>query len=304
MSNLIKIEIYKLLKTKMIYVVIILSLLFSFLVLVTVNKKTDSIIMLNNNYIYNEKYSEKYNNIIDENIMKNDYYENNNENNKLINLMNNSYTIIMFVSMLIFYVASSIYSDEVKNGTISNYISKPYSRYKIYLSKLIVLILLSLFVSVLILVENSVLCSIFTKTNILKVNDVFYKNNELHITNYYILFTIKYLTICIPIIFNVILTYTISHITKSKSLSLILSILIFIFSPVLSTFLFTSNLKIIQYTFIPYLDFNSFLDKASIVYSNGVYGISLNILNGIIILLVYSILFILFGLFKFKKEEY
>lgn len=304
MSNLIKIEIYKLLKTKMIYVVIILSLLFSFLVLVTVNKKTDSIIMLNNNYIYNEKYSEKYNNIIDENIMKNDYYENNNENNKLINLMNNSYTIIMFVSMLIFYVASSIYSDEVKNGTISNYISKPYSRYKIYLSKLIVLILLTLFVSVLILIENSVLCCIFTKTNILKVKDVFYKNNELHITNYYILFTIKYLTICIPIIFNVILTYTISHITKSKSLSLILSILIFIFSPVLSTFLFSSNLKIIQYTFIPYLDFNSFLDKASTVYSNGIYGINLNILDGIIILLIYSILFILLGLFKFRKEEY
>ena len=303
MSNILKIEMYKIFKSKTIYVIISLILLFSFLFLIVVNKKTSDNITLENNYIFNENYSEEYNKIIDKNILKNKFYVNN-EGNKTINLMNNTYTIVMIEGLLMIYFAASIYPNEVKSGTITNYISKPFKRCKVYYGKYITLVIISLVILLLILLENILLCTTLCNINILKVKDIFISNNETKIINYLLSFIIKYFIVCIPILFIITLTYVLSYLTKSKSVSLIISNIIFIFSPVLSTFLFKNNIKFIEYTFLPYLDFNSMLNELNLFYTNTMYNTNINIKNGIITLIIYAFLFLIIGLIKFKKEEY
>ncbi len=218
--------------------------------------------------------------------------------------MNYTYTIIMFISIFIFYISASIYTNEISSGTITNYISKPYKRYKIFVSKCITILIISLVIIFLILIENSILSSIFTKNNILSVSDVYVSGRKVYIYKYLYLFIKNYLIVCTPIFFCAVLTYCLSILTRSKSISLIITSLLFLFSPLLSTFLLNNNIKIIKYSFLPYLDFNMFLDKTNIIYTNGTYDIDLSIINGSLILFVYIIIFTIIGIIKMNKEEY
>ena len=83
----------------------------------------------------------------------------------------------------------------------------------------------------------------------------------------------------------------------------ILSILILCFSIIVSQVLFGIRFNIVEYTFLPYLDFSIFRDKTAILEMNKELGIHLSLNRGIVINLVYFLLFIVNGLVIFNKKD-
>ena len=89
---------------------------------------------------------------------------------------------------------------------------------------------------------------------------------------------------------------------KNQSITSGISIILLTFSNTITELLLSKNIKIIKYTFIPYIDLNLFTnDTIDII--NKQYDVNLTIKFGLIMLFIYSLLFIIIGLKIFNKKD-
>ena len=95
----------------------------------------------------------------------------------------------------------------------------------------------------------------------------------------------------------------ISTIIKNTALCIGIDIFILVFSTLISQVLFGISFNIIEYTFLPYLDFNIFSDIDALNIMNNELGISLSIKRGIIIDLVFIIIFYRLGRLFFINKD-
>ena len=197
--------------------------------------------------------------------------------NSIIDL---SYNLIPFVGIMICILFGGIVSNEVENGSFRYYLTKPYKRWKVYLSKLLC-ILIYVFITLIIIITSTVLLSNY------------YDND----------YVIKFFKYSIPVIFMSSLIMYLSTRFKSQSLCVGLSIFILAFSLIISQILFGIKINIIEYTFLPYLDFSIFNDRVSLSNMNNELGIHLCLRNGIIIDTIYFIVFFFIGCYKFNKKD-
>jgi hypothetical protein len=82
-----------------------------------------------------------------------------------------------------------------------------------------------------------------------------------------------------------------------------IDIFILVFSTLISQVLFGININVIEYTFLPYLDFNIFNDVDALNVMNKELGINLNMKSGVIIDLVSIIIFYYFGRLFFINKD-
>lgn len=146
--------------------------------------------------------------------------------------------------------------------------------------------------------------SILTKINIFILKDYMCFNN--HIKN--ILFILKYLfkfvVNSIPIYFLSTFTLFLTTVIKNQKVIIPINSILFIMSPVILNFFLNIKFKYIIYTFIPYLDFSIFKDIYSIYLLNIEYSMNFNKVLGIIILLIYSLLFMIISIKIFNKKDF
>lgn len=187
------------------------------------------------------------------------------------------YNFIPFIGIFMSIYFSGTINGEIEEGTFRYYLTKPYKRWKIYLSKLLTIILFMILNSIIILLMYYLL---YKDINIIKY--------------------IKYLTPLILIsgliIFN-------STIINSPSICIGINIFLIIFSILLVQILFGLELNIFEYTFLPYLDFSIFDDINSINLTNIEFNTHLNIKSGIILDLSYFMLFFVGGLLLFNEKD-
>lgn len=190
------------------------------------------------------------------------------------------YSYIPFVSIIISILFSGIINKEIEDGTLRYYLTKPFKRWKIYLSKSILTFIFSIIILITIL-----LTFIFL-----------YKSIELS----YILKFIKY---SIPMILMVNIVVFNSVIIRNTSISVGINIFFIIFGILISQILFGLKLTFFQYTFLPYLDYSIFDDLLTVESINNEFNISLSLKNGIIINIIYSIIFYILGNLLFIKKD-
>lgn len=197
-------------------------------------------------------------------------------NNKQFNI-DNLLTIIPFIGIIITILFSGIIQEEIESGTFRFYLTKSVCRNKIFISKLLTIIIYT--ISMLI---YCLLIYIFINKNIKNVNN--------------------FLISSISLLFISTLIIMLSTIIKNKSITSSISILILTFSITITELLLSKNIDIVKYTFLPYIDLSYYYnDMIDII--NIQYNINLSIKYGIIILLFYSILFILIGIKCFNKKN-
>ena len=196
------------------------------------------------------------------------------------NIFDMSFNIIPFIAILISLLFSGSICFEIENGTMRYYLTKPFKRYKVYLSKLIVILLYVLISYLIIIITTSIIANFF---------DIKYVS--------------KYFIHMIPIFFMSSYILFLSSTFKNHVFVSCLSILTLCFSLTISQVFFGLKINIVEYTFLPYLDYSIFNDKIFIENMNNELGtlISLNI--GIILDLLYFILFLLLGTIKFCKKD-
>lgn len=302
MINLIKFEIYKILKSKIFYINLIILITLSFLI-VLINYKSNN---YNNeyNYVSKEERNGKFLNEIKNNNKIVEYIEINNitNNDKIKNTFDAFITFLMFSNFLISYYSSKILSQEFENGTIKNLLVKPYSRSKIFLSKLLIVIFISILYSLVIYFSSLLFTTFMYEINIFKLTSFTY-TNEIKEISFILKYTKYFYITFIQVLFLSVLSYNLSLIFMNSFFSYLLSICLSIFGPVISIILFNINFKLVKYTFLPYLDFKFLLSKLDLMYFNEIHKVNLNILNGIIIFIIYSTLLTYLAITIFKKMD-
>ena len=196
------------------------------------------------------------------------------------NIIDTSYRLIPFIGILMCIIFGGTISQEIENGTLRYYLTKPIKRWKIYLSKLITMhIFLIIVLSFIIIVYLIILKKIDKEFIILFIKE----SSSLFVLSSLILF--------------------ISTIFRNTSISVGISIFIIAFSSIIAQILFGLELNIFQYTFLPYMDFNIISDKASLDIMNKELGINLSINRGVIINMIYTFVIYLIGNYIFIKKD-
>lgn len=188
--------------------------------------------------------------------------------------------MIPFIGIVCFIFFGGIISSERENGTLRFYLTKPYKRWKIYLSKLLCIIIYLLIIIIFILIVYFIINGKFDKV-----------------------FLLKYLKYCTPLFLMSSIVLLLSNIFKSTSIVVGLSIFILSFGLLISQLFLDANLNFIQYTFLPYLDYSIFNDKNIIYEFNQFYSIKLTMSRAIIMDIIYMILFYVIGTIYFNKKD-
>ena len=195
-------------------------------------------------------------------------------------LLDSLFSLIPFIGIMTCIIFSGTICGEVESGSIKYYLTKPCKRWKIYLAKLLC-IYLYLTLTIFIIVVFSFLMSDYFELKYL----------------------IKYFIYSIPDYFIAMFSLYLSTKLKNQSLCVGISIFVLSFSLIISQILFGYNFNIIEYTFLPYLDFSIFKDKNTISIMNKELNTSLSINRAIIIDFIYTIIFYLIGNYKFNKKD-
>ena len=196
------------------------------------------------------------------------------------NLDDISFNLIQFVGVIICILFSGTISSEIENGQMRYYLTKPYKRYKIYIAKFF-----SILIYIIINNITIILCVTLINKNI----------------NYS--YIIKYFEYSIPIVFIGALTLYLSTKFKNSVMVASMSIIILCFSLILAQLFFGYEINIVQYTFLPYLDFTIFSDKELISNMNKELSINLNISRGILINSISIMIMFILGMYKFNKKD-
>ena len=191
-----------------------------------------------------------------------------------------SYNLIQFIGVVVCILFSGSICGEIENGNMKYYLTKPFIRFKIYFSKLIVIILY-IFIN-----TFSVISSVIIINHNIDVN--------------YIIHFIKY---SVPLVFIGVYTLYLSTKFKSSVFVASISIMTLCFSLILSQLLFGFDIRIVEYSFLPYLDLTIFNDNELISSLNRELGIHLSLNRGIIIDIIFVIIMFIFGSIKFNKKD-
>lgn len=194
-----------------------------------------------------------------------------------INISDKIYEIIPFIGVDLCILFGGIMSNEYQSGTIRIYLTKPHSRTKILTSKLLTMIFYTLILTIVVLIT----CILFT--------------NNVNIVSYFVQI-VPLLLICILILF-------LSSIFKNPGTTISISIVLLFTAQLITELFLLIDFTIVEYTFLPYLDFNLFNDELLIKAMNLNYDINLSINRGIIINVLYSIIFYILTIYLFNKKD-
>ncbi len=199
-------------------------------------------------------------------------------NNK-VDALNNSFKLIPFIGVSACILFSGIVSLEYTNGNLRYYLTKPIKRNKIYLSKILTIYLYIFSLIIYIILINLIFIE---------------KIDTKYIFNF-ILYCFPLLTIGMFIIL-------LSTLFKNTSIVVGINMFTLIFSFLISQILLGYGLNFVEYTTLPYLEFNLFNEKDIILNINRNLGSNLSIKNGIIIDTAYLFIYYFIGnkLFKIK----
>ncbi len=319
MIRLIRIELKKLFKRKEVLALFPIIILASFLIVFLYNKKDNidynietekmSIIIEEEydglSYENYKKELDKFNDEVDENIKILNYSEEEKQELHLKEkfIMEKSYIVLTFLGLALAVIGCSIVSSEINNRSIKELITKPFKRWKFITSKYIAILISTIIFSLTLLLSMTLLILLITKTNVFELKELVFINDKIVSVNYFIEFIKTFCIYLVPLIFISSFSIFLSTVISSTSLSTTIVIVLSLTSTLIFQLLFRLKLKFIEYTFLPYMDltiYNNILDKFSI---NSAFGVNLNITSGIIILLIYSIIFFLLSNFIFSKKD-
>lgn len=196
------------------------------------------------------------------------------------NILKLSFNLIPFIGVFLCIFYGGTISGEIENGSFRFYLTKPFKRWKILLSKY-----LCMFIYVIVTIIIIILCSLII-------------NNKIDYN-----YLINFMKHCFPLFFMISFVIYLSCKFKNQSVCVGLSILILAFSLIISQLFFGFNINIVEYTFLPYLDFSIFDDPLVLNKMNNDLNINLSMNKGIIIDTIYMILFYILANRKFIKKD-
>ena len=284
-------------------------------------------IMDNYQYLNEEKYTEldynsmnlkisykDYEKLYDDKMIylrdqiKMDWYsiENNeNYNNTDAKKTFNSYVsnIMPFLGLVIVVIAGGIVANEFQKGTIRLLLVRPNKRWKILLSKFLAVIIITIFLvisaTLVAFIINGILYG-FDGYFISSLKVVDGKVKEVS----FILLALKNIgLLLIPVLFAGLGAFTLSTITNNTAVSVGLGIFILVGGSLALMILTLIKVPLLDYTFLPYLDYNIFLNAFDLELNNQSYQLMLTLPKANIVLASWSVVFYTVSHLIFIKKD-
>ena len=261
-------------------------------------------------YLTYEEYYNASKKLIDEDVNRNKeywYYLDNNikplifQNKMLMTpysarqAMNNSYFMAIVSLIIMAILCGGIVASEHKNGTIRLLLTKPYKRYKILLSKLIVMIGTFLIVYLLGILSTYLLGGIMYGFDNYNIPLVF--NNSGVITEVpYLLFTLKntLYEVVISLLFLVIL-FGLSSITLLSTISVVIVLVLIFVSFGLSYIIYFNQI----FTYIPLVLLNFY----EVLYNPNNHFININVGSSVLVAITYILVILLITFITYCKRD-
>lgn len=261
-------------------------------------------------YLTYEEYYNASKKLIDEDTNKNKeywYYLDNNikpltfQNQMLITpysarqAMNNSYFMAIISLIITAILCGGIVASEHKNGTIRLLLTKPYKRYKVLLSKFIVMIGTFLIVYLLGTLSTYLLGGIMYGFDNYNIPLVF-NNNGIITEVPYLIFTLKntLYEVVISLLFLVIL-FGLSSMTLLSTISVVIVLVLIFVSLGLSYVIYFNQV----FTYIPLV----LLNFHEILYNPNNHFININIDSSILISIIYIVVILFITFITYCKRD-
>lgn len=261
-------------------------------------------------YLTYEEYYNASKKLIDEDVNRNKeywYYLDNNikpltfQNKMLMTpysarqAMNNSYFMAIVSLIIMAILCGGIVASEHKNGTIRLLLTKPYKRYKILLSKLIVMIGTFLIVYLLGILSTYLLGGIMYGFDNYNIPLVF--NNSGVITEVpYLLFTLKntLYEVVISLLFLVIL-FGLSSITLLSTISVVIVLVLIFVSFGLSYIIYFNQI----FTYIPLVLLNFY----EVLYNPNNHFININVGSSVLVAITHILVILFITFITYCKRD-
>ena len=301
MNRLIRCELLKEFKKSGFKILLLLILISSFLTCYISNKRLNNeyenypIVEINNNKELIDRYNSYIINVNKINDMS---------NIKLNKIMDNGITLLIFSSIIIIIISSSILGNEINKKSIKELLTKPYKRSEILISKLLTMYILIFLITIFIFISYISFVYLLTSINVFLLKDYIIYNNKIIEILFILKYFIKFVINSIPIYFLSTFTIFLTTFIKNQKIIIPINSLLFIMSPIILNFFLNINFKYIIYTFIPYLDFSIFKNAYSILMLNIEYNMNFSITLGIIILNIYNLFFAIISLYIFSRKDF
>ena len=309
MINLIKFEIFKLIKRKSIIILIMLIIFGAciniYLSTINYKPKDDSYKYTELNYKIKNDDVIKYNEYIKDNIKKYNYYksENIDMREKEKSIIESSVTFLAFMVIVIAVISSGILADEINSKSLKEILLRPYYRTEIISSKFIVMLLTCVVISLLVSISSIVSSSIILGINWFSVKHLYVVNNRI----VEIVYLFEYLKLMFinsaPMIFVSGFGIFLSTILNSSKIISAISIFLSFTGTIIFQLFLKIKLNFIQYTFMPYLDMSLYTNPLNIFDINFTYGVSLGLLSGLLILIANYVVFYMLSVIIFNKKN-
>lgn len=210
---------------------------------------------------------------------------------------------MVFISIIAVIIAGGIVSSEFQKGTIRLLVVRPNKRWKILLSKFLALLALILGLTIITCGASFIIHGILYGFDNYFISDLAVVANKVVKRSYLLNSISQALLLLIPIIFVGLIAFSLSTITNNTALSVGFSIFILMGYQLGVLFLTTIGFPFTAYTFLPYLDFNPFIDKLSLVDSCLMLKIYYTFTQAIIVLISWSVLLYLISNLVFKRKD-
>ena len=201
----------------------------------------------------------------------------------LINFFN-EYEIYILFAIIMF--SAGIISSEYSKGTIKQLLLTPYTRIQVLISKYITCILMALFTIFITILMQLIVGGIVFGLSTINIPVVVYNfNNSVietyNVFNYLLIQILAKMPMIILIIFIVLL---VSVITSNNALSMVLGIILYIGTPIVSSLAIYSKMKFLNMLILPHWDFSKYL--FGMISENSNINLSMSIILSIIYLVV------------------
>lgn len=247
-----------------------------------------------------EKYDKLYDKYIKE-VNKEAEINSLERDNLTRNLNVNSTFIYFIISFFIIYIVFSSFSYDVNYGTNKYVFMSSQGRCKIFLSKIIALIIIALFIMVYMSLFSLVVSSLIGKSSFIYLSKYVYFNNKFIKMPLVIYHLLKCFIYMIPLVFLIVLTSFVSILFNGNIFGCILLIMLNLMSTTILDFLLGKGIIFVSYSFLPYLDF-SYFSNSNYLLVNALFNVNLELYIGVIILFIYLIVFYFVSLMLYKRD--
>lgn len=247
-----------------------------------------------------EKYDKLYDKYIKE-VNKEAEINSLERDNLTRNLSVNSTFIYFIISFFIIYIVFSSFSYDVNYGTNKYVFMSSQGRSKIFLSKIIALIIIALFIMVYMSLFSLVVSSLIGKSSFIYLSKYVYFNNKFIKMPLVIYHLLKCFIYMIPLVFLIVLTSFVSILFNGNIFGCILLIMLNLMSTTILDFLLGKGIIFVSYSFLPYLDF-SYFSNSNYLLVNALFNVNLELYIGVIILFIYLIVFYFVSLMLYKRD--